>query len=302
MTKKIITLFLVIIILMCYLSFVYADNLNETDDDYIIANSGGSNGIEFSDGYTGFLIDLSKLSTEKGEKFTTSSTSELPSDFENYLKLAIIECYKADEINEIGNVINILSGDDYQNSDNEIVQNVINSEKNIGNTAIVNINNKTKATFNFKLLKSNDKQISNYFAYTVSFKTIYAPQDDKEELDNNTNLNNNENTSSKDNTIIKTNTIKNTSKKVKNQKNNTTTNPNRNIENNTTTKNQNATIVHNPLNNTTKEHNATMTHNPTNKTQDPILEKLLQNTGNPTIMLIGVIVIISIVVIVKSKK
>ena len=39
MTKKIITLFLVIIILMCYLSFVYADNLNEIDDDYIIANS-----------------------------------------------------------------------------------------------------------------------------------------------------------------------------------------------------------------------------------------------------------------------
>lgn len=89
--------------------------------------------------------------------------------------------------------------------------------KNIGNTAIVNINNKTEATFNFKLLKSNDKQISNYFAYTVSFKTIYAPQDDKEELDNNTNLNNNENTSSKDNTIIKQIPSK-TLVKVKNQK------------------------------------------------------------------------------------
>ena len=300
MNKRIIPLLIIVIFSICCLSIVSADNnttnVTETPEiedttNYIMPISITGNGIKFSDGFTGFCIDPAKNSITTDDKFTAEPTT----GSENAIKLAIIECYKANKENDIENVISKVLNKD---TSNDIAKKVLSSNENVGDSTVVEINNDTEATFNFELLKSSDGEKSDCLAYKVSFKTIKhddalsAVNDENEtdnSADNNTNTNNktdNENTETAQNNT-KTNTsektVIETNKTIINKTNTVTVN-----ENNTTTINQNNHKIINKTNET-----------PQNST---IQNKILRTVGNPIFLLVIVIIIIAIVAVTIRRK
>ena len=221
MNKKIVTLILVILISFCFLSIVVADNAkhgdydtsdhgkinkdkkidkNKTDDknktsdknksddkskkNYILAKGKG-NDIKFSDGYRGFRLDYSKPAASPGDEFKSVSASKASNS--NKLKHAVVQCYRQDCVNEIGSVMAsvIKSG-----SHSKVSESGSDSQKQSDN-GVIKINNETEAVFSFEVLKSVSGNESDYFAYTVSFKSVGAAGGDMNETNNLTNTTNN---------------------------------------------------------------------------------------------------------------
>lgn len=172
---------------------------NKTDDkskkNYIIAKGKG-NDIRFSDGFRGFRLDYSKPAASPGDKFKHASASSASNS--NKLKLAIIECYKLDSSDHIGRVMAdfIKTG----SSSSKVGEAVAASHGKISNPT--KINNHTEAVFNFEVLKSVSGNESNYFAYTVSFRTI---NDEKVTTNNLTNTTNTTKVANTTNATNKTN-------------------------------------------------------------------------------------------------
>ena len=220
MNKKIVTLILVILISFCFLSIVVADNAkygdydtsdhgkinkdkkidkNKTDDknkttdknksddkskkNYILAKGKG-NDIKFSDGYRGFRLDYSKPAASPGDEFKSVSASKASNS--NKLKHAVVQCYRQDCVNEIGSVMAsvIKSG-----SHSKVSESGSDSQKQSDN-GVIKINNETEAVFSFEVLKSVSGNESDYFAYTVSFKSVGAAGGDMNETNNLTNTTN----------------------------------------------------------------------------------------------------------------
>lgn len=218
MNKKIVTLILVILISFCFLSIVVADNAthddtsdyDETDDkddnsinentidkkkttdknkignkpkkNYILAKKNG-NDITFSDGFRGFILDYSKSPASSGDEFKRVSTSKVSNS--NTLKLAIIECYKQNSVDQIGKIMAdfVKTG----SSNTKVGEAVAASHEKVSNHEVVKINNNTEAVFDFEVLKSVSGNESDYFAYKVSFRTIDDGEkdiDQSDELDN----------------------------------------------------------------------------------------------------------------------
>ena len=238
MNKKIVALILIIVISFCFISIVVADNVthddsnathddkntidhdkksdkdkkddkdthvknktkdkNKTDDkskNYILAKGNG-NDIRFSDGYRGFILDYSKHPASSGDKFKRASTSKASNS--NALKLAIIECYKLDSTGQIGSVIsNIVKTG---SAGGKVGEAVAASHKQISDHEVVKINKHTEAIFDFEVLKSVSGNESDYFAYTVSFRTI-----DDENINQTNNLTNTTNATNKTNNTNNTN-------------------------------------------------------------------------------------------------
>ena len=147
------------------------DSKDKTDDkskhNYIKARGHG-NDIKFSDGFRGFRLDYSKSPASSGDEFKHVSASRAPNA--NTLKLAVVECYRHDMDGSVGNILSdfIKSG----SSSSKVGKAVASSSEFIGDTAVVMVDNKTEAVFNFEVLKSVSGNESDYFAYTVSFRTI----------------------------------------------------------------------------------------------------------------------------------
>ncbi|WP_407424705.1 hypothetical protein [Methanobrevibacter sp.] len=217
MNKKIVTLILVILISFCFLGIVVADNAthddnntadhdkkvdNKTDDNtntvdksktvdkpkknYIKAEING-NDIKFSDGFRGFILDYSKSPASSGDEFKRVSTSKLGNS--NVLKLAIIECYKQNSVDQIGKILAdfVKTG----SSNTKVGEAVAASHAQVGDQAVVKIDNHTEAVFYFEVLKSVSGNESDYFAYKVSFRTIDDDEEDINQisgLDNVTNV------------------------------------------------------------------------------------------------------------------
>ena len=216
MNKKIITLIIVILISLCFIGIVVAENSthsdNSTDDndnqpidkndtpdhnksdkdkkdhddkskkDYILAKGKGNN-IKFSDGFRGFILDYSKPSAHSGDEYKSVSTSKASNS--NKLKLAIIECYKQ---NSSGQIEKIMADFVKKGSSNtKVGKAVASSTKIVNDHEVVKIDNHTEAIFDFEVLKSVSGNESDYFAYKVSFKSI----EDTNDTENNETLLNN---------------------------------------------------------------------------------------------------------------
>lgn len=221
MNKKIVSLILIIFISFCFISIAVADNAthhdnsttdhgktidknktkttdkskasdkNKTDDkskNYILANGHG-NDIRFSDGFRGFLLDYSKSPASSGDEFKRASASSASNS--NTLKLAIIECYKLGSSGNIGQIMAnfIKTG----SSSSKVGEAVANSNEHVGDYEVVKIDNNTEAVFNFEVLQSVSGNESDYFAYTVSFRSINE-DDDVNQTNNITNTTNTTNT------------------------------------------------------------------------------------------------------------
>lgn len=306
MNKRIITLLLVVIFSISCLSMVSADNTTNTTEtseiedtaNYILPISITDNGIKFNDGFTGFCIDLAKNSITTDDKFTSEPTT----NSENAIKLAIIECYKANKENEIENVISKVINKD---TSDEIAQKALSSTEKIGDSAVVEINNDTEATFNFELLKSANGEKSDCLAYAVSLKTI--PHEDKlsaanednataDDTDNNTETTND--TTPTDESTNDTQEQTDDKKTDDGQNTKTVTETNKTIENKTNTViiNENNTTIINKEN--TKIINKTK-EKPQNAT---VQDTIMKAAGNPIFILVIVIIVIAIAAVVMRRK
>ena len=201
MNKKIVTLILVILVSFCFLSIVVADNAtnddtNATDHDKTTDNDktidkdkktdkdktkdndkskknyikakGSGNDIRFSDGYRGYRLDYSKPPASSGDDFKHASTSSVSNA--NELKQNIIKHYKKDSTNQIGKAMSKSAKSN--SSNNHTHKEDDSSYKSIGDHAVIKIDKNTEAIFDFEVLKSVSGNVSDYFAYKVSFRTI----------------------------------------------------------------------------------------------------------------------------------
>lgn len=143
------------------------DSKDKSKTNYIKAKGHG-NDIKFSDGFRGFRLDYSKSPASNGDEFKHISASRAPNA--NTLKLAVVECYRHDMDGSVGNILSdfIKTG----SSSSKVGKAVASSSEFVGDTAVVMVDNKTEAVFNFEVLKSVSGNESDYFAYTVSFRTI----------------------------------------------------------------------------------------------------------------------------------
>ena len=339
MYRRIITVIIVIALLSCAAGTVSADNntTNETEQSidlshYITADSINGNAVQFSDGYSGFRIDSGKNEVTSDDGFTSYPATKI--DIGNYLKLTVIECYKQNKEKSISQIIEKFVDGSYKSSSDNIIQNVLKSDANVNDHEVVEINNNTEATFDFELLKPVNGATSQYFAYTVSFKTI--PKEDKLTAGSDTNESSNTDTSNvtkKEDTSKETKTEKtdNTSKTgtdnktektvnnketvkkaddnketVKNEtsKKNNDDNDTEVHETNKTIINKTNTVVVNQKNTTIiNQHNVKTINNTTNETpQNDTLTSLMRNAGNPIMILIIVIIIVAVVGVAYYKK
>lgn len=179
MDKKILLALIILFAISCA-GIVSA--VNETNDtlevmeepidtaNYIMPTAISGNRIQFSDGFTGFCIDLTKDSITGDDGFTVGSASD--ATLENYIKLAIIECYKQNRENDIEEIVASFVDGSYQSKSDDVISEVLNSGKTIGSVAVEEIDNTSEATFTFEHLTSADDEKSDCIAYTVSLKTI----------------------------------------------------------------------------------------------------------------------------------
>ena len=328
------TFFLIIAVLLCSVAIVSAENnttnvTNDTEDtidlsNYITALSSGKE-IQFSDGYTGYLIDTSKNELTDNDGFTSYPTTNIDGNIGNYLKLAVIECYKQNKESEISDVISMILDGSYKNRENPIINAVLRSDQTINDHESVEIDNSTEGTFDFELLKPRNQATSDYFAYKVSLKTIenddvlgVADGNDTnqtKEIENQTNATaeaaqnktENNNTTVKneelanDTNASKANATDNETKENSTEKINET----KTIETNKTIVNKTNTLTINE-NNTTVVNKTTVTHinNTTNDTpqNNTITDNLMKTVGNPISILIIVIVVIAIAAVAMRRK
>jgi len=308
MTRKIIPLLILLIISVSCLSFVSADNnttvTEEIEDltNYITVSSINGDKIEFSDGFIGFCLDSAKIGADS--KFTSRSTTSN----ENAVKLAIIECYKQNKVNEMGIIISKVVAKDTSDS---IVQKVLSSGETIGDSALVEINNTTEGNFNFELLKSSNDG-SDCIAYKVSLQTM-IPEDTLAAGENSTESEgvNESGDTSKDTTPQSQNnseeetapTQNNETKDVKtaDDENNGETTVN---EKNKTVINKTKTVIVNETNTTIINQNNTKIINKTNETPQnaTVQDTIMKAAGNPIFILVVVIVVIAIVAVVMRKR
>ena len=177
MNKKITMIFVIAIISLCCIGIVSAysnstenatsnDNTDDVDlSQYITATSIAGDKVEFSDSYTGFKLDSNKNDVTSEDGFTPSPTSE------NDLKLIVIEAYKANKEDELGTIMASYLSGDYDSND-PVISAALSSDEEIGDQAVVMIDNTTEATFDFEVLEPIDDATSDYFAYKVSMKTV----------------------------------------------------------------------------------------------------------------------------------
>jgi len=308
------------VVLLFSIGMAWAEN-NTTENlyiedsgNYILPISISDNVIKFDDGFEGFCLDLSKDSITSSDKFELGEMGN--SDLENKVKLTIIECYKQSNESDIEEIVKqVLDG----TIDNEAIKEALNSNEEIGDEAVVNIDNTTEATFTFELLKSTDDSKSDVLAYRVSTKTVEQPEllgasddtnveptDDnaaqKDTNDKNTNEKTTENEPAEKQTD---NTEPNDDEKTEEKQTDNTEPENDTTvtETNNTIVNKTNTVIVNENNTTIINNNNVKTINTTNDTpENDTTSQLLKAAGNPIFILIIVIVIIAIVAVAMRRK
>ncbi|MBE6509506.1 MAG: hypothetical protein E7Z77_08870 [Methanobrevibacter sp.] len=337
MNKKIIVTLIVLLFCISCFSIVTAENItNGTTDanDTINTNDGKvldmsnhikpisiiGNRIEFSDGFTGFCLDLTKADITNDDGFVSEPTSN--SGIQNYVKLAIIEAYKQGCESNLNQIIASFSDGSYASSNDKVISAVLKSQEKIGDSAVVELEDSTEGTFEFELLKDLNGSKSDCLAYRVSIKEVdnngilgAAANNNTTEKTNDitsTTVNKtNETVTNKTNETTTNQTVKNktnqttvnkTNENVTNKTNETTTNQTvKNETNQTTNKtNETKTVI---INNTTINQNNTKIINANETPQNAtIVTKLIKAVGNPIFILMVVIVIIAVVGIYVRKK
>lgn len=299
MNHKIIATLLVLIFAVSCLCVAAEDNntteletIEEDTANYIMPISISGNRIEFSDGFTGFCLDLTKEAITADDGFVSQGTGG--DQIQNYVKLAIIEAYRQGCEDNLDQIIASFADGSYKTSSNEVVTAVLNSQESVGDSAVVELEDSIEGTFEFELLKPATGDKSDCLAYKVYLKEM--PNDDKlgaaaednvsEETDNDDALAN----ATEDIETENATETEESQAPIVNETNNTLVNVTNTTVNVNNTANVNQTNIH--INNTVKD-------KPQN---DTIPAKLMKTAGNPIFILIVVIAIAAIAAFAMRRK
>lgn len=324
MKRKIFALLIVLTFSICLTSIAFAENSSlddvksaDVDDSNYIKIVSISNGeIKFSDGFTGYALDLSKSTLEKGDTFIYGQSSS--GQTENYVKLAIIEAYKQKKESNLGGIISKIVEGNIDTSD-DVIKAVVDSGEKVGGSSVASIDDTTEATFTFETLKSTDDEKSDCLAYTVSLKTVEksdklaASDDSNNASDGDNSASNQDNNDDKQSESADKQTVKednnnqseSTDKQTVKEDNNKQSEDANKTEEKPKTVENNKTIVKNTTtvieNNTTIIHNNVNDVNNTTEPKNDTVSELLK-AGNPILILIVVIVVALIAVFIMKRK
>lgn len=321
--KRIDALIIVLIISICCAGIAFAEENNssveqsieetEISEDgaiYTLIASISGDEIKFNDGFTGYCIDSSKGAVSSDDKFTLGSLKN--DNTENYVKLAIIECYKQGRVNDIGKVVSKIVNNDLDSSDS-VIKEVLNSNENVNSGTTVKIDNTTEATFNFELLTPADSEKSDCLAYTVSMKTVENKNPSTVQKDDTLGVSNSSDNDkkAKDDNVEKTTgngsdekTKEDTSKTEDTSKANKTDDK---AKNDTIVNETNKTIVNKTNTKITVENNTTITYKNNVKTVNQTApannttNNLLKTAGNP-IFILGVVIVVALIAVAFMRR
>ena len=328
MNKKIIVTLIVLLFCVSCLSLVSADNdtnetlqSNESEEidmsNYIMPISINGNMIEFSDGFTGFCLDLTKDSITADDGFESQGTGS--DTIQNYVKLAIIEAYKQGCEDKLDQIITSFADGSYKSSDDKVITSVLKSQESIGDNAVTEHEDSIEGTFELELLKDAKGEKSDCLAYKVSLKEIPNDNstedndtDDSAAADETDNITDNKTDANEqqDNQTTDTNNKTDANEQQDNQTtdtNNKTDEKQETIinETNKTIINKTKTVTINENNTTTinknnnKVINITKNETPENAT---IQDKLIKTVGNPIFLAIVAIVICAIAAVTLRRR
>ncbi len=321
--KRIDALVIILIISICCAGIAFAEENNssveqsieetEISEDgaiYTLIASISGDEIKFNDGFTGYCIDSSKGAVSSDDKFTPGSFKN--DKTENYVKLAIIECYKQERENDIGKVVSKIVNNDLDSSDS-VIKEVLNSNENVNSGTTVKIDNTTEATFNFELLKPADSEKSDCLAYTVSMKTVENKNPSTVQKDDTLGVSNSSDNDKKvkEDNVEKTTgnasdekTKEDTSKTEDTSKANKTDDK---AKNDTIVNETNKTIVNKTNTKITVENNTTIIYKNNVKTVNQTApannttNDLLKTAGNP-IFILGVVIVVALIAVAFMRR
>ena len=314
MNHKIIATFVVLIFAVGFLGIVVAEDNNTTElgtiedaASYIMPISISENAVEFSDGFTGYCLDLTKEPISAEDGFVSQPTGS--DEIQNYIKLAIVEAYKQGCEDNLDQIISSFADGSYKDSDNEVIAEVLKSQETVGDEAVVELEDSIEGTFEFELLKPADGNKSDFLAYKVSLKEM--PADDNATEENGTNpseailASSSDDNQSQEKSAALPDNASEDAKKAENASEEDKIPETIVNETNKTIINRTNTIIVNE-NNTTIVNQTNIKH--INKTtndepkKEDAIQQLVKTVGNPIFLLFVVIVIAAIVAVAMQRK
>ena len=282
--KRILTLFIILLAILSGTGLVFAENITEENmtssneeeriGEKVTTKDNGYLNISFNDSYNGYCIDKGWNGASSGDTFTVENTSNARNnnngeEIGNYLKILFVDYHDlvTTDKKSTQNIIWGFSNDYHYSPECDSIIKAIKDSSDNGRTIsdhgeTIDINNTTKATFDFEVLNSGSYGYQSFFGYKITYKTIVN------EIMNNTFEN-----------ILPDNQTNET--EPENTANNTTTNENK-TEPETT---NNTILIENqePSEELTSQ-NDKMQSNPKN---NPKPQKHI--TGNPIVSLIAIL-------------
>ena len=158
-------------------------NESERIGENVTVKEDGYLNISFDDDYNGYCINKGWKGATSGENFTVQNTSSAVNsntgkEIGNYIKILFVDFHdevtKNDRLTQ--NVIWSFSNNYYSHDYMDIVEKVIKIAESgrviADHGETININNTTKATFDFEVLSSGDYGYQNFFGYKISYSDI----------------------------------------------------------------------------------------------------------------------------------
>lgn len=192
--KRILTLFIIFLAILSGTGLVFAENITEENmtspneeeriGEKVTTKDNGYLNISFNDSYNGYCIDKGWNGASSGDTFTVENTSNAMNnnngeEIGNYLKILFVDYHDlvTTDKKSTQNIIWGFSNDYHYSPECDSIIKAIKDSSDNGRTIsdhgeTIDINNTTKATFDFEVLNSGSYGYQSFFGYKITYKTI----------------------------------------------------------------------------------------------------------------------------------
>ena len=192
--KRILTLFIILLAILSGTGLVFAENITEENmassneeeriGEKVTTKDNGYLNISFNDSYNGYCIDKGWNGASSGDTFTVENTSNARNnnngeEIGNYLKILFVDYHDLVTTDEKStqNIIWGFSNDYHYSPECDSIINAIKDSSKNGRSVAdhgetIDINNTTKAMFDFEVLNSGSYGYQSFFGYKITYKTI----------------------------------------------------------------------------------------------------------------------------------
>ena len=159
-------------------------NEEERIGEKVTTKDNGYLNISFNDSYNGYCIDKGWNGASSGDTFTVENTSNARNnnngeEIGNYLKILFVDYHDlvTTDKKSTQNIIWGFSNDYHYSPECDSIIKAIKDSSDNGRTIsdhgeTIDINNTTKATFDFEVLNSGSYGYQSFFGYKITYKTI----------------------------------------------------------------------------------------------------------------------------------